>query len=367
MDLIVFGDDWQSHPSTTQHLINHLPITDRIIWCNSIGMRTPTFSMRDLRRVVTKAINMLKSPAISASVKNDRLLDLIQPTILPYHSNLLAQKWNKRSLSKTLNCLRYKHELHNPVVLTSNPVVTQYLPDWLADQVHYLRLDDYSLFGGVDQQLALRCETYTLEQTRHVFYTARQLRPKVTASTYLPQGVDVTNFQVNVVPQGKKTLGYFGLIEKSRFDFEIIYDVAVKNPDWVLEFIGDVTYYPEKLKQCDNVVFRNKVAFSELSEATKHWHAAWIPYHVSPLTNAINPLKVREYLALGLPVISSKMPEVLGLEEEIYFYQTANDFKAIFYDVIAQENNASKKDRARAIKSDSWFKRATTLRAVLAS
>lgn len=371
MDLIVFGDDWQSHPSTTQHLINHLPETDRIIWCNSIGMRAPELSFRDFMRVINKAVSMLNPPAKKASSEDNesknRLLDLVQPKMLPFHSNALVQKWNKQSLSNTLNELNRKHKLNNPAVLTSNPVVTQYLPEWLKDRVHYLRLDDYALFGGVDQELALSTEEYTLNKVRHVFYTARQLRPEQNAATYLPQGVNVTNFRVNQVPEGRKTLGYFGLIEKSRFDFELIYNVAIKNPDWVLEFIGDVTYCPEKLRQCNNIVFREKVAFSELSEATKHWHAAWIPYEVSPLTDAINPLKVREYLALGLPVISSKMPEVLGLGEEIYFYQTADEFKAIFYDLMSQESNESKADRARSIESHSWFNRAKQLRAVLAS
>ena len=151
MDLIVFGDDWLAHPSTTQHLINHLPETDRILWCNSIGMRSPDISLRDAKRLINKARSMLSTAQPSPQRCDHRLLDVIQPKVLPYHSNPLVKQWNKYSLGKTLAVMKAKHQLQDPVVLTSNPVVTEYLPDWLIDKVHYLRLDDYALFGGVDQ------------------------------------------------------------------------------------------------------------------------------------------------------------------------------------------------------------------------
>lgn len=367
MDLIVFGDDWQAHPSTTQHLINHLPEADRILWFNSIGMRSPDLSLRDAKRILRKVKNMFQLSKKPTEATDHRLLEVVQPRILPWHNNRLVRGWNKRSLCKTLTALKLKYQLDNPVVLTSNPVVTEYLPDWLAGHVHYLRLDDYALFGGVDQQLAMASERYTFNHVRHVFYTARQLKPISSQSSYLPQGVNVQNFRVNKFPEGNKTLGYFGLIEKSRFDFDLIYKVATEHPDWTLEFIGDVTYCPDRVRQCPNVILRDKVAFEELSAATRHWHAAWIPYEVSPLTNAINPLKVREYLALGLAVVSSKMPEVMALDEQIYLYDSNRDFKEIFMAIIQTENYQVKKRRAQAIKTHSWAYRAQQLRAVIAS
>ena len=53
--LIVFGEDWGAHPSSTQHLISRIALNGPVIWVNSIGMRRPRFSARDLKRVWTKS------------------------------------------------------------------------------------------------------------------------------------------------------------------------------------------------------------------------------------------------------------------------------------------------------------------------
>jgi len=42
-DLIVFGEDWGSHPSSTQHIVSHLAANRRVLWVNSLGLRRPKF------------------------------------------------------------------------------------------------------------------------------------------------------------------------------------------------------------------------------------------------------------------------------------------------------------------------------------
>jgi hypothetical protein len=56
MTWLVFGDDWGRHPSTTQHLARHLGEHSRVIWIDSIGMRSPTLSAADARRELTRNV-----------------------------------------------------------------------------------------------------------------------------------------------------------------------------------------------------------------------------------------------------------------------------------------------------------------------
>ena len=49
-DLVVFGEDWQRHPSSSQHVITELAKNHRILWINSIGLRRPRLSLRDAKR-----------------------------------------------------------------------------------------------------------------------------------------------------------------------------------------------------------------------------------------------------------------------------------------------------------------------------
>lgn len=53
-DLIVFGEDWGALPSSTQHLINHLAKSHKVVWVNSIGLRRPKLSWHDVLRAWKK-------------------------------------------------------------------------------------------------------------------------------------------------------------------------------------------------------------------------------------------------------------------------------------------------------------------------
>ena len=53
-DLIVFGEDWGGHPSSTQHIVSHLAADRRVLWVNSLGLRRPRLSWRDLSRAGAK-------------------------------------------------------------------------------------------------------------------------------------------------------------------------------------------------------------------------------------------------------------------------------------------------------------------------
>lgn len=69
MKFIVFGEDWQSHPSSTQHLFKQLAKQHQVIWINSIGMRKPTFRLIDVKRVFNKLKSLFYLSAIGQMLK----------------------------------------------------------------------------------------------------------------------------------------------------------------------------------------------------------------------------------------------------------------------------------------------------------
>ena len=84
-DLIVFGEDWGGLPSSTQHLIKHLSKTRKIVWVNSIGLRRPTFTLRDIKRIWDKltATNVRSEQIICLTAEQDDNLYLVAPRTLP--------------------------------------------------------------------------------------------------------------------------------------------------------------------------------------------------------------------------------------------------------------------------------------------
>ena len=98
-DLIVFGEDWGALPSSTQHLITHLKQEHRVIWINSIGMRSPRISWQDCQRLSKKALAIFTG---SYKKKKNHLTTspflIINPKVIPFHGNKAIRKLNKHLL-----------------------------------------------------------------------------------------------------------------------------------------------------------------------------------------------------------------------------------------------------------------------------
>ena len=100
--MVIFGEDWGGHPSSTQHLARELSKFHEITWVNSIGMRSPKLSVDDFARVMTKGWRMIKpSPKFTPEEANHQNpLNKKSPTDCEEakHQNL-PQIGNQRSLT----------------------------------------------------------------------------------------------------------------------------------------------------------------------------------------------------------------------------------------------------------------------------
>lgn len=81
-DLLVFGEDWGGHPSSTQNLVSHLANQHRVMWVNSIGLRQPRFSGRDLGRVATKLLTAAR-PGLRPSRAMRAPFPVCKPLTIP--------------------------------------------------------------------------------------------------------------------------------------------------------------------------------------------------------------------------------------------------------------------------------------------
>ena len=100
MKFIVFGEDWQSHPSSTQHLFKQLAKQHQVIWINSIGMRKPTFRLIDVKRVFNKLKSLFLSKRNRPNAKTTNTSQNINLTahtlaVLPWHDNVIVRLFNK--------------------------------------------------------------------------------------------------------------------------------------------------------------------------------------------------------------------------------------------------------------------------------
>lgn len=83
-DLIVFGEDFGGLPSSTQHLIKRLADDRQVLWVNSIGLRQPKFTTKDLSRVWHKLCKPMRRPA-AKSLQSQSMAECYAASV---HSNI---------------------------------------------------------------------------------------------------------------------------------------------------------------------------------------------------------------------------------------------------------------------------------------
>ena len=120
----------------------------------------------------------------------------------------------------------------------------------------------------------------------------------------------------------RPVIGYFGGIHEW-FDASLVEALAASRTDWDFWLVGD-TYNAELggLREAPNVRFLGEVAYSALPRISSVFSAGIIPFRISPLTVAANPVKAYEMLAAGLPVVGTDLPELRRLAPWI---RTATD------------------------------------------
>ena len=155
--------------------------------------------------------------------------------------------------------------------------------------------------------------------------------------------------------------GYFGALDEW-FDIEAIRACAKRFPERRFQLIGRVEYEPiRSLAQCPNVEFLGEVSYDKLPELAAQFDVALIPFRVTPLTRATNPIKLYEYFICGLPVVSSRLPEVELFQDLVYLADRPEDFP----DCLARAFEENCADRpARRIEAalrETWTARAAQL------
>lgn len=108
--------------------------------------------------------------------------------------------------------------------------------------------------------------------------------------------------------RGNLQIGYFGHLTDAWFDWDMLKNIARKQPGWTFHIIGYGA--PEHLELPDNIILYGKKPPEELPKFAAYWDVAIIPFINNELTRRVNPIKVFEYLQLRLPVVASDMPEI---------------------------------------------------------
>ncbi|MFN2626702.1 MAG: glycosyltransferase [Mycobacteriales bacterium] len=195
-------------------------------------------------------------------------------------------------------------------------------------------MDDLGSFADAPEGYPLR-ERRALERADIVFTGGRSLHRAVTARrpkhTYLfPSGVEAAHYGASRAlrkPHDVPVAGYVGVLDE-RLDLELLAKLADDLPDWQIQMAGPVTKIdPDTLPQADNIRYLGMQPYERLPEVMSGFDVALMPFALNAATARISPTKTLEYLAAGLPVVSTRVTDVIAdFGDVVHFADTGAEF-----------------------------------------
>jgi len=201
-------------------------------------------------------------------------------------------------------------------------------------------MDELSAFWGAPPQL-LAEEKRLIDRADVVFtggyslYEAKRNRhPKVFA---FPSSIDFPHFSVARQPQPDPTdqralsnprIGFSGVIDE-RFDYKLLGELATRRPEWQFILLGPIVKIDQALlPKGANIHYLGMKAYKDLPAYFSNWTIGMLPFALNNSTEFISPTKTPEYLAAGLPVVSTPIRDVVRTYGNADFVQIADSAEA---------------------------------------
>lgn len=374
-DILCFSHDWTGDPLSKTHLMRVLARDNRILWINAIANRMPTTSSRDMSRIVTK----LK--AFTEPVREvEQNIFVLNPLAFPSYGNKAILSVNQRFLAWQVRKAMRRLGFSEAVNMVFNPAAGMIAGKLGESQVIYYCVDEYTAFTGasnglkaIEDELFRRADLVVVSAER-LFKSKRHFN---TNTFVIRHGTDWRHFRTALDPKlaipdevaglPHPIIGFHGLLA-DWVDFELIRKTAEHFSHGSVVLVGKTSVdAQQKIKILDgvsNVHLFGRRPYAELPAYCKAFDVALNPFAINELTLSANPLKVREYLAAGLPVVSTDIPEVRVLSDCLV---GANHEDFISKIELALAHPKPRETVSDAIAHESWESKVDELRKLIAA
>jgi glycosyltransferase involved in cell wall biosynthesis len=318
-DMLCFSHDFHGDPLSKTHLMRLLARDNRILWVNSIGYRAPTASAADVRRAFAKL-----AAAARPLREVEPNLFVLSPLAIPAYGVRALRALSTRLLRFQVQQAMRRLRFRRPINWVFNPAAGLIAGSLSEDKLIYYCVDEYTAFRGVATAALTELEERLLRRADLVIASAERLYHSKSAlnprTVLVRHGVDFDHFRkaldpATEVPEEiarlpRPVLGYFGLLSPDWVDLDLLVHLAQRFAHGSLVLLGKVAMDLAPLQKLPNVHILGRKPYASLPSYCKGFDVALVPFPVSEVTLNANPLKAREYLAAGLPVASTPIPEV---------------------------------------------------------
>ena len=348
---------------------------NRVIFVNSISMGLPSLASRDF---FSKIKRKLRSYAKAVRVTEEGII-VVSPPVLPFYSSRWARAINGWLLVAQIKLLMVAYDLRQPILWIAIPTAGEVVGRLGERALIYQVSDKYDanqMDHATASNVIAEMHTDLLARADLVYYSGRKLfeeeralHPEIAGKARrLEQAVDYDHFASatsqqwtqpgDIAPLSHPRLGYFGAIDPWLLDQELIRYVSLKHPEWHWVLVG-LRASPLAVESLANVHYLGSKPYSSMPQFAAAFDVCVLPWVTdNEFVNYGSPIKVREYLATGKPVVITPIYEYEQLDGILRVSRGYDDFIAKVEDALNNDSEDKREARQQAVKESTWDARA---------
>lgn len=275
--------------------------------------------------------------------------------------NALQREWLSEWLTKA-GMSRYIAWYYSPMMLGFSdrltPVLTVY--DCMDELTGFLGA--HAGLAAIERALIRRADLlftggYSLFESKKHLHQHARLFPSAIDYEHFAQARQALPEPADQAGITGPKIGFCGVIDE-RFDCALVAELARSRPEWQFIFLGPVVKIdPASLPAGPNLHYIGMKAYSDLPAYMSNWQVAILPFALNEATRFISPTKTPEYLAAGLPVVSTPIHDVIQAYADwdcVQIKPDAAGFNVAIQTALSQPSFPCREQLDNWLKANSW-------------
>lgn len=367
------GIDWWYHNrghsecQVMTRLAGEMPV----LWINSIGLRAPAPGRTELplRRYWRK----LKSTLKGLRRDPDSGMWVYSPIFVPRYTPGWLRV-NGRLLALQITLLRWLLGMRRPTVWVTPPTAVEPVERMRWAQIVFNRSDEFSQFPEADMAFIASLEKRMLALADRVLYTSHTLMTREAhlcrSAEYLGHGVDYDRFSAVRGPDGPSPLpealahlqrpivGFYGALDDYVIDKDLLVALARRlagrSDPGTLLIIGPRAMDTSALEAEPNLHYHGQIPYPEVPRYASSFDVAIMPWLANDWIESCNPIKLREYLAIGFPIVTTDFPELAPFRHLVEPATGHEAFLAAVERALEDHDPERVRRRRAAVRDATW-------------
>ncbi|MFH1593082.1 MAG: ElyC/SanA/YdcF family protein [Candidatus Omnitrophota bacterium] len=357
---------WQGHQEIMSTFAKN---GNRVLFIENTGVRAPGLS--DISRLRTRLKNWLRS--VKGFRQESENLFVYSPLIAPFPYSRIARWINKYLLIKPLKKWMKASGFHDPIIWTFLPTGTAIdIVDSIESKfLVYYCIADFNKLVNAPKKVN-KAEDELIRKSDLIFAQGEALKERcerINPNVHIfPFGVKMESFEhfrsnpdrspaLDIENLKRPIIGYVGGVHR-HIDFGLIRFVAERNPGWTIVLVGPIQTDISEIAATKNIFLVGKKEFNVLPHYIHAFDVCIIPYEINDYTKTVFPTKLNEYHAMGKPVVSTNLPEVVSFNLKnsnvVLIAKAKEEFNNKLADALQTETSEAKEMRIASARANDW-------------